>query len=77
MLLFRRKSIGHRCEGPQNYSMSTDILSILLGKQVFEGLVTYRKVKRINRRYDTHYTIKLALRHQDYSVLCLFSSHLS
>ena len=28
---------------------------------VFEGLVTYSKVKRINRGYVTHYTIKLTL----------------
>ena len=30
-------------------------------KQVFEGLVTYSKVKRINRGYVTHYTLKLTL----------------
>ena len=34
---------------------------------LFEGLVTYSKVKRINRGYVTHYTIKLTLRDQDYS----------
>ena len=28
---------------------------------MFEGLVTYSKVKRINRGYVTHYTIKLTL----------------
>ena len=28
---------------------------------MFESLVTYSKVKRINRRYVTHYTIKLTL----------------
>ena len=28
---------------------------------MFEGLVTYSKVKRINRGYVTHYTIKLGL----------------
>ena len=37
--------------------------SIHLWKQVFDGLVTYSsKVKRINRGYGTHYTIKLTLR---------------
>ena len=36
-------------------------------KQVFEGSVTYSKVRRINRGYVTHYTIKLTLRDQDYS----------
>ena len=31
-------------------------------KAVFEGLVTYSKVKRINRGYVvTHYTLKLTL----------------
>ena len=40
---------------------------IHLSKQVFEGLVTYSKVKRINRGYVTHYTIKLTFRDQDYS----------
>ena len=30
-------------------------------KQVFEDLVTYSKVKRINREYVTHYTIKFTL----------------
>ena len=39
MLLVRRKSTIHRWEGPQIYSMSTDI----------RGLVTYSKVKRTNR----------------------------
>ena len=28
---------------------------------MFESLVAYSKVKRINRRYVTHYTIKLTL----------------
>ena len=28
---------------------------------MFEGLVTYSKIKRINRGYVTHYTIKLTL----------------
>ena len=28
---------------------------------MFEGLVTYSKVKRVNRGYVTHYTIKLTL----------------
>ena len=30
-------------------------------KEVFVGLVTNSKVKRINRGYDTHHTIKLTL----------------
>ena len=64
MLVFRRqsRSTGHRCEGPQIYSMPTDVY-IYLRKQVFESLVTYSKVKRINRVYVTHYhyTIKLTL----------------
>ena len=34
---------------------------------MFEGLVTYSKVKRINRGCATRYTIKLPLRDQDYS----------
>ena len=29
-------------------------------KEVFEGLVTYSKVKRINRGYVTHYTINIS-----------------
>ena len=41
--------------------MPTDVYIDIL-KQVFESLVTYsKKVKRINRRYVTHYTIKLTL----------------
>ena len=64
MLLFRRMSTSHRCEGPQIYNMPTDIH---LWKQVFEGLVTYSKVKRMNRGYMTRYTIKLTLKDQDYS----------
>ena len=58
------KSTSHRCEGPQIYiySMPTDVH---LGKQVFEGLVTFSKVKRINRGYITRYSIKLTLRDQD------------
>ena len=38
--------------------MPTDVY-IYLRKQVFEDLVTYRKVKRINRGDVTHDTIKL------------------
>ena len=59
--LFRRKSTSHRVEGPQIYNMPTDIH---LWKQVFESLVTYSKVKRINRGYITCYTRKLTLRDQ-------------
>ena len=47
-------------DSPEFYSMSTDVY-IYTRKQVFESLVTYSKVKRINRRYVTHYTIKLTL----------------
>ena len=47
-MLFRRKSTGHRCDGPQIYSMSTDI----------ECLVIYTIVKKINRGYITRCTIK-------------------
>ena len=46
MLVFRRqsRSTGHRCEGPQIYSMPTDVVYIYESrKQVFEGLVTYSK----------------------------------
>ena len=32
---------------------------------MFEGLVTYSKVKRINCGYVTHYTIKTYVRDQD------------
>ena len=40
------------CEGPQIYNMPTGIpVYIYKIKQVFEGLVTYSKVKRINRGY--------------------------
>ena len=55
MLVFRRqsRSTGHRrCDGPQNYSMPTDVYIYFL-KQVFGGnivtLHTVSKVKRINR----------------------------
>ena len=65
VVLFRRKSTSHRCEGPQIYSMPTDI-----PRYTF-SLVTYSKVKRINRGYVTHYTIKLALRDQDYSSMVI------
>ena len=41
---------------------------------MFEGLVTYSKVKRINRGYVTHYTIKLTLRDQDYKSNVCFGS---
>ena len=34
---------------------------------MFEGLVTFSKVERIDRGYVTHYSIKLTLRDQDYS----------
>ena len=63
MLVFRgqSKSTGHRCEGPQNYSMPTDVYIYEKSRWVFEGLVTYSKIKRINRGYVTHYTIKLTL----------------
>ena len=63
MLAFRMqsRSTGHRCEGPQIYSMPTDIPGIHLRKQVFEGLVTNSKVKRMNRGYVTDYTVKLTL----------------
>ena len=37
------------------------LMYIHLLKQVFEGLVTYSKVKRINRGCVTHYTTKLTL----------------
>ena len=63
MLVFQRqsRSIGHRCEGLQIYSMPTDVY-IFLWKQVFESLVTtYSRVKRINRGYVTHYTVKRTL----------------
>ena len=33
--------------------------------------VAYSKVKRINRGYVTHYTIKLMLRDQDYSSIII------
>ena len=42
--------------------MPTDVH---LWKQVFEGLVTYSKVKRINRGYITRYTVKLTLKDQN------------
>ena len=42
------------------YSMSTDVY-IYIWKRVFESLVIYSKVKKINRRYVTHYTTKLTL----------------
>ena len=61
MLVFRRqsRSTGHRCEGPQIYSMPTDVY--IYESRWFEGLVTYSMVKRVNRGYVTHYTIKLTL----------------
>ena len=41
---------------------------------MFEGLVTYSKVKRINRGYVTHYTLKLTLGDQDYKSNVCFGS---
>ena len=62
MLVFRRqsRSTGHRCEGPQIYSMPTDVY-IDESRCLKVYIVTYSKVKRINRGYVTHYTIKLTL----------------
>ena len=37
------------------------LVYIYIRKQVFESLVTYSNVKMINRRYVTHYAIKLTL----------------
>ena len=47
MLVFRRqsRSTGHRCDGPQKYSMPTDVYIYFL-KQVFEGnIVTLHTVR--------------------------------
>ena len=48
--------------------MPTDVH---LCKQVFEGLLTYSKVKKINRGYITRYAIKLTLRDQNYSYMII------
>ena len=40
---------------------------------MFEGLVTYSKVKRINRGYVTHYTIKLTLEIRTVVVVVVFT----
>ena len=62
MLVFRRQSrfTGHRCKGPQIYSMPTDVY-IYESRRLKVYIVTYSKVKRINRGYVTHYTVKLTL----------------
>ena len=56
MLVFRRqsRSTGHRCEGPQVYSMPTDVY-IYESRGLKVYIVTYSKIKRINRGYVTHY----------------------
>ena len=74
MLAFRRqsRSTGHRCEGPQIYSMPTDVYNYeSMCLKVY--IVTYSKVKRINRGYVTHYTIKLTLEIRTVVVVVFFT----
>ena len=63
MLVFRgqSRSTGHRCEGPQIYSMPADVYIYESRCLKVYIIVTYSKVKRIIRGYVTHYTIKLTL----------------
>ena len=63
MLVFRgqSKSTGHRCEGPQIYSMPTDVYIHESSRCLKVYLHTVNKVKIINGGYVTHYTIKLTL----------------
>ena len=66
MLVFRRqsRSTGHRCEGPQIYSMPTDVY---IYESRYLKLVTYNKVKRINRGYVCYSLYyKTYFRDQDY-----------
>ena len=63
MLVFRRqsRSTGHRCEGPQIYSMPTDVYIYESRCLKVFSYIYSNKVKRINRGYVTHYAIKLTL----------------
>ena len=65
MLVFRRQSIiGLQVIDVKDFKFTACHLMytfIYESSQVFESLVTYSKIKRINRRYVTHYTLKLTL----------------
>ena len=61
MLVLRRQSMGLQVTDVKDLKFTACQLVYTFMKQVFEGLVTYSKVKRINRGYVTHYTINISI----------------